>query len=64
MLQSIWIPRWLYRWLPWASVVVGCGGLWFGGFGFVMMLVCLNVAGYGAVILTERSMYAWEEHCG
>lgn len=64
MLQSIWIPKWLYKGLPWASVAVGGLGLWLGGFGFVMMCVSFIVAGYGAVVLAERSTYMGVYHHG
>jgi len=54
----------LYRGLPWTALVVGGIGVWLGGFGYVMLVVCYIVCAYGACVLTERSTYTGVYHYG
>lgn len=55
MKRRIWIPEWLYRWLPRSALVVGCLGIVLSGFSFALLTASMLTMGYGACVLVARA---------
>ena len=55
MSRQIWIPEWLYRWLPRAAVAAGAIGVGLSGFNFALLAASMLTAGYGFCVLIVRA---------
>ena len=54
MHRDIWIPDWLYRWLPRWAFVVGGAGVILGTSCFGWLTLSMLTAGYGGWVLVMR----------
>jgi len=61
MRRRIWIPKWMYRWLPVSAVVVGGWGVILSGFSIGLLMLSMLTFGYGAVVLAARICWMWAE---
>jgi hypothetical protein len=56
MTEDIWVPDWLYNWLPWAAMVMGLAGIASPRYAIEagLGLICLT---YGVAVLIAR--WSW-----
>jgi len=63
MFRSIWIPDWLYNWLPWAAVLYGALGLLLCDGCLPLAVLAVLVFAYGCGVIAIRASY-WSEDWG
>lgn len=54
MNRTVWIPEWLYRWLPRGAMVAGGMGVYASSAQFMLLLVSMATMAYGIYVLLRR----------
>lgn len=55
MLKRIWIPDWMYQWIPRSAMLIGLIGAVLSGLSFGWLILSMLTFWYGVMVLMARS---------